>query len=237
MATFKQYPASERGHYDFGWLKTAHIFSFGEYHDPSRMGFGALRVLNDDVVVGGAGFGTHPHRNMEIISIPLEGILVHRDSMGHEEALTPGEVQVMSAGSGITHSEYNGSDSIELKFLQIWIIPDKQGVQPRYDQKKVHMPQDTIVGIVGPLQSGMPLWIHQNAYLSIGTLGAGTGITYEQHVDSNITFVFVVDGDVRIGSVSAGRRDGVGIIESPSVPMVAERESQVVVIEVPTLMN
>lgn len=232
--TITRYPAHERGHNNFGWLDTNHTFSFGEYYDPERIHFGALRVFNDDVVTGGAGFGTHPHRDMEIISIPLEGVIMHRDSMGHEEALRPGEIQVMSAGTGITHSEYNGSPTDLLKFLQIWIIPQERGVTPRYDQVSVgDLARNTIHTIVGPNGAGLPLWIHQQAYLSIARLDKGASVSYASRAAGNGMFTFVIDGSVDVHGTSLAARDAVGIDGAERIDITASQDSYVVIIDVP----
>lgn len=234
--TITRFPAHERGHFNFGWLDTNHTFSFGEFHDPERIHFGALRVFNDDVVAAGAGFGTHPHRDMEIISIPLDGVIMHRDSMGHEEGLRPGEIQVMSAGTGITHSEYNGSDTDPLAFLQIWIIPQERGVQPRYDQ--VHtgdLARNAVHTIVGPQGADFPLWIHQQAHLSIARLDKGAKVDYAPRREGNGIFIFVIDGAVDAGGNAIGRRDAIGLDDVASVDITATDNSYVVIIDVPML--
>lgn len=234
--TITRYPAHERGHNNFGWLDTNHTFSFGEYHDPERIHFGALRVFNDDVVIGGAGFGTHPHRDMEIISIPLEGVIMHRDSMGHEQPLRPGEIQVMSAGTGITHSEYNGSATDPLKFLQIWIIPQERGVTPRYDQVSVgDLDRNAVHTIVGPNDAGLPLWIHQRAYLSIARLDQGASVSYATRDAGNGVFTFVIDGSVDVQGTSLAARDAVGIDGTERIDITAQQDSYVVIIDVPML--
>jgi redox-sensitive bicupin YhaK (pirin superfamily) len=233
MAQHILYRAADRGHFDFGWLNTHHLFSFGEYYAPNRMGFTMLRVFNDDVVVGGSGFGTHPHRNMEIISIPLEGVIIHRDSMGHEEALHPGEVQVMSAGTGITHSEFNGSATEALKFLQIWIIPQAAGVEPRYDQKVVEVLTNQITPAVGPRESGLPLWIHQQAWLSLVKLDAQTSVEYALQRDDNGVFVFVVGGELTANGQGLSARDSLGITDASAVHLEAVENAYAVVIDVP----
>lgn len=232
--TLTRFDASTRGHASLGWLDSFHMFSFGEYYNPSRMGFGALRVLNDDTVIGGAGFGTHPHRNMEIISIPLEGVIMHKDSMGHAEALRPGEIQVMSAGTGITHSEYNGSATDTLKFLQLWIIPDTAGVVPRYQQTSIaDLPRNQGHVIVGPNNADCPLWIHQQAWLSIAHLDVGKQVFYQTKRDGNGVFVFVVSGTVDVAATRLQQRDALGIEGASSTIIQAVADSMVVIIDVP----
>ena len=227
------YRASTRGHADFGWLDTNHIFSFGHYYDPQRVRFGMLRVFNDDIVRGGEGFGTHPHENMEIISIPLDGTIVHEDSMGHAEALKPGDVQVMSAGTGITHSEYNGSKEDLLKFLQIWIIPNTMGVEPRYDQKHIAVQNNTIDTVVGPKGGSEPLWIHQDAWLSLVRLDAGKEATYTAKRDGNGLFLFLIDGIVTVQNETLAARDSIGVTDEGSITLSAGESTYAVLLDVP----
>lgn len=233
-----RYPANERGHFDFGWLNTYHTFSFGQYYDPSRMNFGALRVFNDDTVAAGEGFGTHPHKNMEIISIPLEGVIMHQDSMGHKEGIAVGDVQVMSAGSGITHSEYNGSSTDALKFFQIWIVPNKADVEPRYDQAKIGpIAANTITTVVGPQHAGTPLWIHQQAWLSMGQVLQGQDLQYARKGTDTGVFAYVIDGSLDVAteddSITLGKRDGLGIVDEQSLMFTSNTAAQFIVIEVP----
>lgn len=234
------FPASERGHFDFGWLNTYHTFSFGQYYEPSRMNFGALRVLNDDTVAPGEGFGTHPHRNMEIISIPLEGVIMHRDSMGYEEGIKPGEIQVMSAGTGITHSEFNGSSTNDLKFLQLWIIPERANVEPRYEQTHIEpLAPNEIITVIGPRESGNPLWINQQAWLSIARTASNGTVTYTKQRGDSGVFVFVTDGSVDVAgetsSISLSKRDGVGFMDADVLTFTSKIDAHVIVIEVPLL--
>jgi len=234
------FPASERGHFDFGWLNTYHTFSFGQYYEPSRMNFGALRVLNDDTVAPGEGFGTHPHRNMEIISIPLEGVIMHRDSMGYEEGIKPGEIQVMSAGTGITHSEFNGSSTNDLKFLQLWIIPERANVEPRYEQTHIEpLAPNEIITVIGPRESGNPLWINQQAWLSMARTASNGTVTYTKQRGDSGVFVFVTDGSVDVAgetsSISLSKRDGVGFMDADVLTFTSKIDAHVIVIEVPLL--
>ncbi|MBK5271822.1 MAG: pirin family protein, partial [Bacteroidia bacterium] len=201
--------AETRGHADHGWLNAWHSFSFAGYHDPSRVHFGVLRVLNDDTIAGGMGFGTHPHDNMEIITIPLSGQLEHRDSMGNTGVISKGEVQVMSAGTGIQHSEKNKNHNEPLKLLQIWVFPDQRNVEPRYDQKTFDLTtsKNNLLTIVSPMGEKEGLNIHQHAWFSLGKLDKDFTITYELKDKQNGVYVFVIEGSVKINGESLNRRD------------------------------
>jgi len=232
------YRASSRGHAYHGWLDTYHTFSFANYYNPERIHFGALRVVNDDIVTAGEGFGTHPHDNMEIVSIPLYGNLEHKDSMGHTEVIMPGEIQVMSAGSGITHSEYNSSDSNPLNFFQIWIFPDTKDVKPRYDQRVFDFleKKNQLVQIVGPKDDpeNTGLWIHQSAWFSMGTFDKGTEIDYKVKKKGNGVFAMVVEGEFTVGDQKLQHRDAVGISEVDEVKITADSENgRILIIDVP----
>src|SRR5689334_1975528 len=190
--------ANTRGHADHGWLNAYHSFSFAGYYEPSRVHFGALRVLNDDTVAGGMGFGTHPHDNMEIITIPLSGQLEHKDSMGNTGVISKGEVQVMSAGTGIQHSEKNRNSKEEVKLLQIWVFPDEKNVTPRYDQRVFDLAgsKNKLLNIVSPMGDKEGLNIHQHAWFHLGKLDKDTNTTYELKDRNNGVYAFVIDGDV-----------------------------------------
>ncbi|NVO20262.1 MAG: pirin family protein [Bacteroidetes bacterium] len=231
------HPASGRGHANHGWLDTYHNFSFADYFNPVRESFGALRVLNDDIILGGTGFGEHPHNNMEIISIPLSGELEHRDSMGHVEVISPGMVQVMSAGTGIRHSEYNHSKDKPTNFLQIWIYTRTRGLIPRYDQKSFD-PADCINKIQNlvspddkPVQGS--LWIHQDGWISITRLPSGSEIEYNLFKPGNLAFVFMINGKAGISGQVAGKRDAVGVSDANSFTISSIAESEVLIIEIP----
>ena len=188
--------AASRGFADHGWLKSHHTFSFANYYDPERINFGALRVLNDDFVEAGMGFGTHPHSNMEIISIPLEGDLEHKDSMGNTTIIRNGDIQVMSAGRGITHSEYNKNEDIPVKFLQIWVIPNQKNVTPRYDQISLNPDdrRDRLQQILSPNKADQGVWIHQDAWFHMGTFSKGHQETYTLKREGNGIYVFLISG-------------------------------------------
>lgn len=229
--------ANTRGHAAHGWLDSWHTFSFGSYYDPTRMQFGALRVLNDDTVAPGAGFGRHGHDNMEIISIPLQGELEHQDSMGNRQVISAGDVQVMSAGTGITHSEKNKNSDEFVKFLQIWIIPNQQGVQPRYDQQTFTDAQkhNQLVTIVSPMGSAEGVNIYQNAWFSLGNLDKGTTVDYNLHDANNGLYVFLLEGDVMVNEYAMNRRDGLGLLKHDQVKIKADSPAEILLMEVPLL--
>jgi len=227
--------ADSRGYFDYGWLKTHHTFSFSNYYDSERVNFGMLRVLNDDLVAAGQGFGTHPHNDMEIVSIPLSGALAHKDSTGTEKAIVPGEVQVMSAGTGILHSEYNHSKDKETNFLQLWIFPDKKGYQPRYDQKSFD-PQERknkIRFIVTPEKKDENLWLNQDAYLALADLEKDKSIEYRIHTKGNGVYLFLIDGKISLDGETLSKRDGIGIWETESFEVKSDENSRLLFIEIP----
>src|SRR6201999_3259836 len=207
------YPSSERGHVNFGWLDSHHSFSFGNWHNREKVHFGALRVLNDDVVKGGGGFDAHPHENMEIISIPLKGAVAHKDSTGQESILYTGDVQIMSAGSGLSHSETNASHFDAVNFLQIWIFPKHLNIKPRHEQKTFDA-KDRLNRwqfIVSPRPEDGGLWINQDARLALTQLKQDDTLTYETVFDGNGVYLFVLEGSVEVTGRVLGRRDGLGI--------------------------
>ena len=225
-----------RGHFDFGWLDTRHTFSFARYYDPERVNFGALRVLNDDIVKPGEGFGRHPHDNMEIISIPISGKLLHRDSMGHEQVIKTGEVQVMSAGTGIFHEEYNASKNDPTNFLQIWIIPKKRNVKPQYSQTYFN-PEDAVNRWQRLVTNNDPdtLNIHQDAIISRVFLTEGESINYQTREDSFGSYVFLINGSIGIKNTLLDERDGLGISDVESFGIRALKDSYILNIEVPDI--
>lgn len=228
--------ADTRGKADHGWLKSSHTFSFAGYHDPQRMHFGALRVLNDDTVHGGMGFGTHPHDNMEIISIPLEGDLQHRDSMGNVAVIKKGDIQVMSAGTGIQHSEYNKNADEAVKFLQIWIFPNKRNVTPRYDQMTIREEdkRDVLLQVLSPDPNDAGVWIHQDAWFHIGHCSAGKTLEYSIKKPGNGVYAFVLSGSFRVEGFELDSRDGLGIWDTDGFSLTSNSDgSEILLMEVP----
>lgn len=224
-----------RGLTEHGWLISRHTFSFANYYNPERMNFGLLRVINDDIVKPSKGFGTHSHDNMEIISIPLSGSLRHQDSMGNNYFISTGEVQIMSAGKGLTHSEYNGSSSEDVKFLQIWVLPKKKNIPPRYDQKffDVNDRQNRFQFLVSPEASKETVWINQDAWFSRADIHAGHEINYEKKDLEHGVYFFTLEGDANIDGYSVHRRDGLGLEGGEKHTVKAEKDTQLLAIEVP----
>lgn len=227
--------AATRGHANHGWLNSYHTFSFANYHNPERMNFGVLRVLNDDTVSAGMGFGTHPHDNMEIISIPLAGDLEHKDSMGNVTVIKEGDVQVMSAGTGVTHSEYNKNKDKEVKFLQIWVFPNKKNVTPRYDQISLRdiAKENAFYQVLSPNKEDQGVWIHQDAWFNIGKFTKGNSDTYTINKEGNGVYAFILDGEVTINGETLSKRDGMGIWETDSFEVEATEDARVLLMEVP----
>ena len=227
--------ASTRGHANHGWLDSHHTFSFANYHNPERMHFGALRVLNDDRVAASQGFGTHPHDNMEIISIPLEGDLEHKDSMGNVAVIKKGDVQVMSAGTGVFHSEFNKNKDYEVKFLQIWMFPNKKHVQPRYDQISIRdiEKDNAFFQILSPSSKDQGVWAHQNAWFSIGQFSRITEETYTLNDKGNGVYFFMLNGKATINEQTLNNRDGYGIWGVNQVTVTAEKDARILLMEVP----
>ena len=227
--------STERGHANHGWLDSHHSFSFAHFYDPDKIHFGALRVLNDDIVQGGMGFGTHPHDNMEIISIPLSGDLEHKDSMGNSGVIAENDVQIMSAGTGIQHSEYNRNKDKLVNFLQIWVFPKKKNIAPRYDQK-TFKPADRVnklQEIVSPNEDGVH--INQDAWFYLADLEKGKNVNYNLHDKSHGVYVFVIDGDVNVNGQALNKKDGLGVSETDSLSIKADNNSKVLLMEVPML--
>lgn len=227
--------AGSRGHFDYGWLKTNYSFSFSNYYDPERINFGMLRVLNDDIIEGGQGFGTHPHNDMEIVTVPLEGALAHKDSTGSEGVIYPDEIQVMSAGTGIQHSEYNHLSNGTTKLLQLWIFPDKKGHEPRYKQKFFDSDErkNKLQYIVTPEKKDDNLWLNQDAYLSLTDLEKNKFLEYKIHSKGNGVYLFLIDGEILVDDESLLKRDGIGIWETDEFSMTANENSRVLFIELP----
>ena len=227
--------ASSRGAADHGWLKAKHSFSFANYYDSKKVQFGALRVLNDDIIAPGMGFGTHPHDNMEIITIPLDGALEHKDSMDNIGVIETDEIQVMSAGSGVYHSEYNKNKDQSVSLLQIWVFPNKKDVTPRYDQKNIKdlKKVNSFYPIVTPNQNGPGMWIHQDAWFHLGEFDKETRINYNINKKGNGVYAFLIEGSVQIDGESLEKRDALGIWDTEKFELLANQNSRVLLIEVP----
>ncbi len=229
--------ANTRGFADHGWLQSRHTFSFAGYHDPARMHFGALRVLNDDVVAPGKGFGTHPHADMEIVSIPLSGSLAHKDSTGNCETIRTGDVQIMSAGTGITHSEFNPDETQEVNFLQIWVLPEKRGIRPRYEQKTFDLEaqRNALVKTVSWQQGSGALWINQRAHFWLGMFDAQKEIAVEASAARAGLYFFVIRGAADIAGERLQARDALGLMGAEKTTVRAVAPTTLLVIEVPEI--
>ncbi len=227
--------AATRGHANHGWLNSFHTFSFANYYNPERVHFGALRVLNDDTVKAGMGFGTHPHDNMEIISIPLEGDLEHKDSMGNVSVIKHGDIQVMSAGTGIRHSEYNKNKNRLVKFLQIWVFPNQKMVTPRYDQITLNLEDrhNQFQQILSPDANDPGVWIHQNAWFHLGKFDKGVVKEYNLKASGNGVYAFILSGDVTINGQELAARDGFGVWDIEQLIVTANSEAEFLLMEVP----
>lgn len=230
--------AASRGNADHGWLHSRHTFSFANYHNPERMNFGVLRVLNDDAVQAGMGFGTHPHDNMEIISIPLEGDLEHKDSMGNVTIIKEGDVQAMSAGTGVTHSEKNKNHDKEVKFLQIWIIPKEKNVTPKYDQVSLKdiAKENQFYQVLSPNKDDQGVWIHQDAWFHIGNFTKGHSEEYTLKKEGNGVYAFILNGEVEINKEKLSTRDGMGIWDTKSIQVKATENARILLMEVPMVV-
>ena len=227
--------ADSRGDANHGWLKSKHTFSFANYHNPERMGFGALRVINDDFVIAGQGFGKHSHRDMEIISIPLSGKLGHGDNIGNNGIIETGEIQVMSAGTGITHSEMNADDHEAVSFLQIWVIPNKMNAEPRYQQIRMDelMKPNAFNQILSPNSDDAGVWIYQDAWFSMGDFDKGVTETYQLKNPNNGVYIFVISGKVVINGNTLDTRDGLGVWDTKNFTMDVLDGAKVLLMEVP----
>lgn len=227
--------ADSRGLADHDWLVSRHTFSFANYHNPERMNFGLLRVINDDIVKPDMGFGTHPHENMEIVSIPLIGSLRHQDSMGNKHVINAGEVQIMSAGSGLTHSEYNNSPQEDVNFLQIWVFPKEKNITPRYGQQLFDKSdrQNRFQIVVSPEKDSGAIWINQEAWFSMADLDAGTSLDYRKQRAETGLYFFVLSGQVEIEGHELERRDGLGLAKGNDVQINAQSQAELLCIEIP----
>jgi quercetin 2,3-dioxygenase len=229
--------AADRGHVNMGWLDSHHSFSFGHWYDPEKVHFGALRVLNDDQVSGGQGFGTHPHDNMEIVSIPLSGAITHKDSTGTDGIIKTGDVQIMSAGSGIRHSEYNASKTDVVNFLQLWVFPKQENIKPRYDQKTYDASErkNKWQVVVSPVEGEGGLWINQDARFALARLETGKSIEYKTKFPGNGVYFFVIEGGIEVDGKNLNKRDAIGIWETSVVALKANADSEILAIEIPML--
>lgn len=229
--------ANTRGNANHGWLNSHHSFSFANYYNADRMHFGALRVLNDDQVAPGRGFGTHPHENMEIVSIPLEGDLEHKDSMGNTTVIRQGDVQVMSAGTGIYHSEYNKNQDQDVKFLQIWVFPREKGVKPRYDQVSIKglATKNSFYQVLSPNVDDAGVWAHQDAWFHLSDFDANNTDTYTVKKKGNGAYPFVLEGEVKVNGQKLEKRDGYGIWDFDSIDITSLTDAKVLLMEVPMI--
>lgn len=229
--------ANTRGHADHGWLNAYHSFSFASWYNPDRVQFGVLRVLNDDTVAAGMGFGTHPHDNMEIITIPLEGDLAHKDSMGNTETIKTGDVQVMSAGTGIQHSEFNPNHDKQTKLFQIWLFPKTRNVTPRYQQITLDTSErhNKLQQILSPNADDAGVWIYQDAWFHMGNLDKGVTLDYDRKKEGNGLYVFVIKGNIKVDGQELEQRDGLGITDFDKVTFEATSDTEILLMEVPML--
>ena len=227
--------ANERGSADYGWLKPNYYFSFSNYHDPSKVRFGLLRVLNDDFISGGGAFPTHPHDNMEIVTIPFTGALKHKDSTGGEGVIKAGDVQIMSAGSGVQHSEANASATDPVTLFQVWIFPKERNIQPRYDQRSFDIAERTNQWqyVVSPLDTDGGLWINQDARFAMTKLEAGKTLNYENAFKGNGVYLVVINGSVEVDGKKLNKRDSAGIVGVDSFSLTASEDAELLAIEVP----
>jgi redox-sensitive bicupin YhaK (pirin superfamily) len=235
MTNYIIHKAEDRGMADHGWLKTAHSFSFANWYNTQKIHFGALRVLNDDWIAPRQGFGMHPHENMEIITIPLSGALAHKDSMNNSETIHTGEVQIMSAGTGVFHSEFNASDTQPVSLLQTWVFPKEYNITPRYEQKAFDAQnrQNQWQVVVSPNKETGGLWINQDSVYSLANLSAGTRLEYKPHFSENVGYLFVITGKLKLLDQVLGMRDAIGINELKDIEIEALEPSEILMIEVP----
>ncbi len=229
------YKAADRGKGDYGWLKPNYYFSFGQYHNPQNIHFGALRVLNDDYIAGGGAFPTHPHDNMEIITIPFTGALKHKDSTGGQGIIKAGDVQIMSAGTGVQHSEANESATDPVTLFQVWLFPKENNIQPRYEQRTFEVEEriNKWQYVVSPDEADKALWINQDARFALTILQGGKELSYINKFNGNGIFLVVINGAVKVGDILLGKRDALGISETDSFTITASEDAELLAIEVP----
>ncbi len=227
--------AETRGVANHGWLRSHHTFSFANYYNPERMGFGTLRVINDDIVAPARGFGTHPHENMEIISVPLKGSLRHQDTIGNEYIIKAGEVQAMSAGTGLQHSEYNHSQNEEVNFLQIWIYPKRKDIKPNYSQKNFREEGriNKLQLVVSPDGRDNSVKINQDAFFSRVQINVDSEVTYSKYLKENGVYFLIIDGDIEVNGENLRTKDGLGVIDADDLKLVARSKTEVLIMEVP----
>ncbi|WP_066631898.1 pirin family protein [Labilibacter marinus] len=229
------FKSEDRGHANHGWLDARHSFSFANYYDPKKVNFGALRVLNDDTIAAGAGFPEHPHDNMEIITIPLSGMIAHKDSMGNQSVIKAGEIQVMSAGSGIFHSEFNNSSDEELKLFQIWLFPKVKNVEPRYDQISISTleKKNELFQILSPNKDDDGVWIHQDAWFNMGNFEAGKNATYNLNNKTSGVYLMLIEGEIKVADHTLTTRDAIGITEAESIDIETKSSAKLLLMEIP----
>ncbi|MEC8257360.1 MAG: pirin family protein [Bacteroidota bacterium] len=231
------HPSDSRGYANHGWLEARHSFSFASWYQPDRLHFGALRVLNDDIIQGGMGFGTHPHDNMEIVTIPLKGDLEHKDSLGNSAVIREGDIQVMSAGTGVQHSEYNNSPDKEINLFQLWLFPNKQNVKPRYDQlpiRSLHQ-KNEFFQILSPSANDQGVWIHQDAWMHILDADQGQSFDYVLQSPENGVYLIVIEGEVEVDNQTLFRRDAIGIWETDKLTIKTKTDAELLLVQVPML--
>ena len=229
------FKAADRGTADYGWLKPNYYFSFAQYHNPAKVHFGLLRVLNDDFIGGGGSFPTHPHDNMEIVTIPFTGALKHKDSSGGEGLIKAGDIQIMSAGTGVQHSEANASATEPVTLFQVWIFPKERNINPRYDQKSFDVTEraNKWQTVVSPIDADNVLWINQDAKFSLTNLEAGAAINYTNAFKNNGVFLVVINGSVEIDGQQLNKRDALGISEMENFTVKASENAELLAIEIP----
>ena len=231
------HPSDSRGYANHGWLEARHSFSFASWYQPDRLHFGALRVLNDDIIQGGMGFGTHPHDNMEIVTIPLKGDLEHKDSMGNSAVIREGDIQVMSAGTGVLHSEYNNNPDKEINLFQLWLFPNKQNVKPRYDQlpiRSLHQ-KNKFFQILSPSANDQGVWIHQDAWMHILDADQDQSFDYVLQSPENGVYLIVIEGEVEVDNQTLFRRDAIGIWETDKLTIKTKTDAELLLVQVPML--
>lgn len=233
------FKAADRGSADYGWLKPNYYFSFSQYHNPEKVHFGLIRVLNDDFIGGGGAFPTHPHDNMEIVTIPFTGALQHKDSTGGQGIIKAGDVQIMSAGTGVQHSEANASATEPVTLFQIWVFPKERNITPRYNQRTFNVAEriNNWQTIVSPIEADKALWINQDAKFSLLKLEAGKTIAYTNAFAGNGVFLVNINGTIKVGDINLGKRDALGISETDSFSVTATEDAELLAIEIPMNLN